>query len=235
MLPVRRRSAPGVRLVLQEPLGVHRRLAALTRRGHRLTIDRVGDVAGGEHTGHARLGRGLLDHDVAGLRQLELSLEDTGTQVSEGEIASLRYYRDIRYVAEDRDLKIFGRLGGQDAQDKFLKVFWQKLDPTPDTAINERLIEHIRRMRFAESNFSGGHGQTGIDSDKGRIYVQYGPPSDKEYRSAVDSPKPYEIWTYEQRGTYEFVFRDRRGIGVYELVHSTYPGELFNPNWQSEI
>ena len=58
---------------------------------------------------------------------------------------------------------------------------------------------------------------------------------DREYRSAVDSVKPYEIWTYDDQGTYEFIFRDRRGVGVYELVHSTYPGELYNPNWQNEI
>jgi hypothetical protein len=109
------------------------------------------------------------------------------------------------------------------------------MDPTPGTPVNEKLIEHIRRMRFSDNNFSGSHRQKGYDTAKARVYVKYGPPSERDYRSAVDSVKPYEVWTYEETGTYEFVFRDRRGIGVYELVHSTYPGELYNPNWQNEI
>ena len=148
---------------------------------------------------------------------------------------SLTYYRHIKWVSEENDLNVYEALEGLEARDRFLKVFWKRIDPTPSTDINEKLIEHIRRMRYADNNFSGSHRQEGYDSDKGRVYVKYGPPSDREYRSAVDSVKPYEVWTYDEQGNYEFVFRDRRGIGVYDLVHSTYPSELYNPNWKNEI
>src|SRR4029078_12840224 len=48
--------SPGVRLLFQEPLGVDRCLASLPGGGHRLPVDRVGDVPGCEHPGHVRRG-----------------------------------------------------------------------------------------------------------------------------------------------------------------------------------
>ena len=164
-----------------------------------------------------------------------LQSDESKGALTEDEKTSLSYYRHIKWVAKEGDLKAYEGLKSLDSRDKFLKVFWKRLDPSPGTDINETLIEHIRRMRYSDNNFSASHKQEGYDTDKGRVYVKYGPPSDREYRSAVDSVKPYEIWTYEGQGTYEFIFRDRRGVGVYELVHSSYPGELYNPNWQSEI
>jgi GWxTD domain-containing protein len=161
--------------------------------------------------------------------------EETKEELSEDQKTSLAYYRHIKWVAEEADLKAYKSLKTLESKDKFLKVFWKRVDPSPGTAVNEKLIEHIRRMRFSDNNFSGSHKQEGYDTQKARVYVKYGPPSERDYRSAVDSVKPCEVWTYEEQGMYEFIFRDRRGIGVYELVHSTFPGELYNPNWQNEI
>src|SRR3990170_2155423 len=69
---IRRVLSRRMRLFLQEPLGVYRRLAALAGRRHRLTVDHVGDVAGSEHARHVRLRRGLLHEHVPRLGQLEL-------------------------------------------------------------------------------------------------------------------------------------------------------------------
>ena len=128
-------------------------------------------------------------------------------------------------------MKVYKNLVSQDSRMKFLKAFWKNLDPTPDTPTNERLIEHIRRMRHAEDHFFGGHGKRGSDTDKGRVYIKYGPPDDLQYGTSASGQKPYEIWTLEKKGRNEFVFRDQRGLGVFELVHSTYPGEVHNPHW----
>lgn len=170
-------------------------------------------------------------------RALVLLQPEQGAEeaLTEDQKKSLSYYRHIRWVAEEKDYKMYQSLEGLEAKDKFLKSFWKRLDPTPETVVNERLIEHIRRMRYADNNFSGSHKQEGYDTDKGRVYVKYGPPTDREYRSAVENVKPSEIWTYQTQGTYEFIFRDRRGLGIYELVHSNYPGEFYNPDWQNEI
>ncbi len=149
----------------------------------------------------------------------------------ETEQRMIRHYMDVRYVAQGEDMKIYKNLVSQNSKMKFLKAFWKNLDPTPDTPTNERLIGHIRRMRHAEDHFFGGHGKRGSDTDKGRVYIKYGPPDDIQYGTSASGQKPYEIWTLEKKGRNEFVFRDQRGLGVFELVHSTYPGEVHNPHW----
>ena len=169
-------------------------------------------------------------------RKVWLASGGSEEQLSEAEKDQLRFYSDIRYVAQDKDLKILKSLSNQDARMKFLRMLWKKLDPTPETPINERLIEHMRRMQYTENNFSGAPGKKGSDTHKGRVYIKYGPPDDIEYNmGGAGSGKPYEVWTYERQGRYTFTFRDRRGLGIYELVHSTYPGELSNPNWEEEL
>jgi GWxTD domain-containing protein len=114
----------------------------------------------------------------------------------------------------------------------YLKMFWKELDPTPATDENERLIQHIQRMRFAENNYAAGRGRRGSDTDKGRIYVKFGEPSDIQYNLAASNEKPFEVWTYEEQRGVRFIFKDRRGAGVFELVHSTHPAETYNPQWR---
>lgn len=149
-------------------------------------------------------------------------------ELTEDQLRQFSYYKSIKPLATKEDLKVYDQLKGDDpALMKFLRQFWKKLDPTPGTAINERLIEHIRRMRHSDDYFSGRAGQAGSDTEMGRVYIQYGAPDDIERVSG--EAKPYEIWHY---GRHEFVFLDRNALGNFELVHSDYPGELNNPMWR---
>ncbi len=146
----------------------------------------------------------------------------------------LRFYKDVRYIASKNELDTYSKLETHEDSLRFVRMFWKKLDPTPGTPFNERAAEHMQRMRYTENNFSGGHKKRGSDTDKGRVYIKYGPPDDIARNTGVGQ-KPYEVWYYERQGRWEFVFRDRRGVGTYVLVHSTYPGEIYNPSWQDEL
>ncbi|MBS12562.1 MAG: hypothetical protein CME19_13270 [Gemmatimonadetes bacterium] len=151
-------------------------------------------------------------------------------ELTEDQLRQFRYYKTIDVLASKEDKKVYGQLKGDDqALMKFLRQFWKKLDPTPGTDINERLIEHIRRMRHCDDYFSGRAGQSGSETAMGRVYIQYGAPDDVERDASGGVSKPSELWHY---GRYEFVFLDRNGLGHYELVHSSYPGELSNPMWE---
>lgn len=158
------------------------------------------------------------------------SLKEPTPEMSEQQAAHLRYYKDIRYVAKDQELKQFEVLP-QSAQMNFLRQFWKAQDPTPETPINERLIQHIQRMEYVETNFSRTNTQEPIDTDRGRVYIKYGPPDDIERIASSAEDKASEIWHY---GRYEFIFRDSNGLGVFRLVHSTYPGEVYNPDWRMQ-
>lgn len=57
-----------------------------------------------------------------------------------------------------------------------MEVFWRQRDPTPETATNELRDEFLRRVAFADINYS--EGKHGALTDRGRIYVRFGPPEE---------------------------------------------------------
>lgn len=155
--------------------------------------------------------------------------------MAQGQRDLMTYYADIRYVADEATLTDYRAQRTVEDQADFLRTFWKSLDPSPDSATNERLLEHVLRMSEANGRFGAGSRRKGIDTDRGRVLVHYGPPDDIVYNTSAAGRRPYEVWVYEAERRYEFVFRDRRGVGVYELIHSTYPGELQNPYWAQEF
>jgi GWxTD domain-containing protein len=98
--------------------------------------------------------------------------------------------------------------------------FWKRRDPTPGTPENEFRDEFFARVRYVDEHFSVLG--PGWRSDRGRVYIQYGPPDEIESNPMnVDSPA-YEIWTYVSQGR-RFIFVDYDGYGRYELYQ---PGRL---------
>lgn len=141
-----------------------------------------------------------------------------------------KYFYQIKYIATAEEKELFKKLTLRGKQE-FLINFWQSKDPNPETAENEFMQEHFRRLAYAEANFTGG-----IDSDMGRIYIQYGAPVEiKRQFSTTEFSKPVQIWYYALQGTTEFVFVDRSGDGKYVLVHSTQPDEYQNPGWMNDF
>jgi GWxTD domain-containing protein len=143
---------------------------------------------------------------------------------------ALTRYRDgIKYLAEEAELRDFD---GRDPAGKrqFVIGFWQARDPSPGTPENEFALEHFKRMAQADKLFNEGRTK-GSDTDRGRVFILYGPPSEIERSDVRAIGKNHTIWIYQTTGHYQFVFVDRRGNGRPALVHSDMPGELQNPGW----
>ena len=67
---------------------------------------------------------------------------------------------------------------GQDEKRAFIGLFWRKIDPTPTTPVNERRLEHYRRVNYAIQNFSEGR----IPWDRrGDVYVRFGHPDHRSW------------------------------------------------------
>ncbi|MEO0080947.1 MAG: GWxTD domain-containing protein [candidate division WOR-3 bacterium] len=98
--------------------------------------------------------------------------------------------------------------------------FWKKKDPTPTTARNEREEEYFARIDYAKEHFGGA--DRGFKSDRGRVYVRYGPPDNIDSRPFELDVRASETWYYYDLGL-EFLFVDRYGFGEYVL---TNPGAL---------
>jgi len=163
-----------------------------------------------------------------------LSPKGQAPQLSEEEEEQLSYFRNIRYVARAKELNVFEKLKAQE-QMAFLKAFWKKLDPTPESPLNERLRDHLIWSKYSDGNFSSAPGKKGSDTDMGRTYIKYGSPSERDFQTSAAAGKAVDTWIYEKSGRYIFIFVDLRGTGIYELVHSTMSGELYNPNWRDMI
>jgi GWxTD domain-containing protein len=144
-------------------------------------------------------------------------------------------FRIARYIATTDEQNRYKQLKGAEAKRKFLIEFWRKRDPDLSTPVNEMKREYFRRVEYANKHFSIGK-KEGWMTDRGRVYIMYGPPDEYERYPSEGDTKPYEIWYYHNiEGGVEFVFIDKTGFSDYILVHSTKRGEIRDDNWRLQI
>lgn len=136
---------------------------------------------------------------------------------------------DVTYIITDEERQAFKRLATDEEREQFIEQFWLRRDPTPDSAENEFKEEHYRRIAYANERFASGI--PGWKTDRGRIYIAYGPadeveshPSGGTYERPIEegggttSTFPFEKWRY----------RWIEGIGtdvMIEFVNPTMTGE----------
>ena len=79
----------------------------------------------------------------------------------------------------------------------------------------------------------------GFATDRGRVYLQYGPPNERTLNTNDPSAFPYEVWSYYQAGSQrnvKFIFYEPSSvINDYQLLHSDVFGEPQQPQWQVMI
>jgi GWxTD domain-containing protein len=103
---------------------------------------------------------------------------------------------DVAYIVTDAERAAFKRLPTDAEREHFIEQFWLRRDPTPGTPANEFKEEHYRRIAYTNQNFASAI--PGWKTDRGRIYITYGPPDEKEVHPSGDAshPYPYEQWMY---------------------------------------
>lgn len=90
--------------------------------------------------------------------------------------AERRHYMDLSHVAPE-DVAAQYHQAPPEEQAEMFRKFWASRDPDPSTVVNERLVEHYRRVMTARMNFS--RAQSPWDR-RGEIYVRYGEPDDRQ-------------------------------------------------------
>ena len=136
---------------------------------------------------------------------------------------------DVVYIITDEEKAAFKRFQTDDEREQFIEQFWLRRDPTPDSAENEYKEEHYRRIAYSNERFASGI--PGWKTDRGRMYIMYGPadeveshPSGGTYErpweegGGTTSTFPFEKWRY----------RYLEGIGtdiIIEFVDPTMTGE----------
>jgi GWxTD domain-containing protein len=108
------------------------------------------------------------------------------------------------------------RRGSRESRIKKFEEFWKKKDTTPNTAYNEVMHEFYRRVDAAVTAFRSLREMNGAITDRGKIYILYGPPASTERLLASDGA-PKEIWNYKSLNKV-FTFEDPSKQGNYKLT-----------------
>jgi GWxTD domain-containing protein len=130
--------------------------------------------------------------------------------------------KNIRNLLKSKD---FGTIR------KYFQAFWNSTSPGDATYAWLKYKQQVQYVQgLYKTNF-----QPGYETDRGRVYLQYGAPSSVNAREDSPSEYPYEIWFYNKIGK----FSNRRFIfynpdltnNAYRLLHSDLVGEVKNPGW----
>ena len=115
--------------------------------------------------------------------------------------------QDVAYIISDEERKAFKTLSNDEERDAFIENFWLRRNPSPDSPENEFREEHYRRIAYANEHYPAG--KPGWKTDRGHIYISFGPadsidshPSGGSYQRPMEegggetSTFPFEIWHY---------------------------------------
>jgi GWxTD domain-containing protein len=154
------------------------------------------------------------------------------------EAAASSYYKkwleeDIFWIITEEERDVFTALANDEERDAFIEQFWNRRNPDPSSPDNEFKMEHYRRILYANEMFSAGI--AGWKTDRGMIYVKFGPP-DRQRSWAAGGPYererkegggltsifPTERWEYRHidgvGDDVELEFVDDKGGGLFELT-----------------
>jgi GWxTD domain-containing protein len=136
---------------------------------------------------------------------------------------------DVPEIITEPERRAFLELGTEEERDKFKEIFWRDRNPDPESPINQVKEEHYRRLAYADEHFASGI--AGRKTDRGRIYIIWGPPDEIESHptggtydrsmqqgGGSSNAYPWELWRY----------RHLEGVGEnieIEFVDTTNSGE----------
>ena len=120
----------------------------------------------------------------------------------------------ISYIITAQERAAFKKLTTDDERDRFIEEFWRRRNPSPGSPENQFKEEFFRRIAYANEHYSSGI--PGWRTDRGHIYIMYGPPDEVESHPSggnyVADPSqlpysgpdasntmvtyPFEDWTY---------------------------------------
>lgn len=145
---------------------------------------------------------------------------------------------DLIYIITPEERAAFYRLGTNEEREQFIEIIFDRRNPNPDSTVNDFKEEHYRRIAYANEHFASGI--PGWKTDRGHVYIVWGPPDEIEshptggiydrplWQGGGSTPTyNWELWRYRHLegvgDNIELEFVDPSGSGEYHLT--TDPGE----------
>ena len=148
---------------------------------------------------------------------------------------------DVVYIITNEEKAVFDRLTTMEEKEQFIEQFWGRRDETRGTTYNEFKEEHYRRIKYSNEQFAAGF--PGWQSDRGKIYIKFGPPDQKTSNPSGGAYTreiyegggnvqtfPFERWWYRyiegvgQDVEVEFV--DRLNSNEYRIAQDSFEKEV---------
>ncbi len=188
-----------------------------------------------------------------GYYQIEIEVQDRVTNrkdsaadyfvISERMFTTQRLFADmekeyqlLRYFLPSSRMRSWNNFS-EEAKRHFVDRFWTLNDSNPHSEDNEFLNLIRERIHYANQNFT--HFRDGWETDRGRIYIRNGEPSEI-VRNITDADtrltrKEYEIWKYRDINKV-YLFIDMQGHGNYRLIFNRNDDmEHTSSNWDRYV
>jgi GWxTD domain-containing protein len=142
---------------------------------------------------------------------------------------------DVVYIISPEERHSFLHLSTNEEREQFIEAFWQRRNPDPDSPENTFKEEHYRRIAYANEHYASGI--PGWKTDRGKIYIMWGPPDEIDSHPTGgnwDRPSsqgggstttyPYEDWRYRHLDgqglgeNVELEFVDPSSTGEYHIT-----------------
>src|SRR6202165_1563738 len=137
---------------------------------------------------------------------------------------------DVTYIISPDERNAFLQLDTNEEREQFIEQFWLRRSSNPDLPDNDFKEEHYRRIAYTNEHYASGI--PGWKTDRGRMYIMWGPADEVESHptgGTYDRPMqegggstttyPWETWRY----------RYMEGIGenvIWEFVDPSGSGEF---------
>jgi len=221
-----------------EPLLAQFDIANLPSGNYVLAIevrDRKGELVARQEQMLRRNNTMKVTYDPENLERVDVTGTFAGAMTDRDTLAE--HIRSMRAIADPLERKIIDDRWKDrelDLMRRFFYSFWANRSSDPEAAWSAYHLEVQKVNRLF-----GCRVLKGYESDRGIVFLKYGPPNSMMDRLNEMDSYPYTIWHYYRAARFSdkrFVFyQPNLASDCFELLHSEVPGELQNPRWNQML
>lgn len=149
--------------------------------------------------------------------------------------AMLRMLQPLATPEEGLSIRVLSQPGADPAYLRsFIYTFFRSREPKDAEGAWKAYADRVRTVNRL---FNLG-GRMGYETERGRVYLQYGPPTERTTVYTETGSRPYEVWRYDtlpkdEKGGKFLFFQPGGPLEDFMLLHSTAIGELRNRSWRA--
>ena len=134
------------------------------------------------------------------------------------------FYNDLYLIAKPEQVEAIETAYPRQERDRLRRQFWVLADPTPTTPVNERRVEHLRRVNHARTSYADGIDRlSGLGWDqRGDIYVRFGKPDHQSWSDFLVFETKPEVARVKNR------INDLAHNGITEIIPPHQMGGTFS-------